>query len=119
MKADKPAKTKHTTREERVEREVPVIAYSMELAARALGCSTPTVYMLVDEGYLTTFTVGRKRYTTPRACQTCVDKLEAKGSVTPRESGFNHGNGRRRRTIQPLQNGTEQTAEAGTRDVAP
>jgi excisionase family DNA binding protein len=69
---------------------VPRQCHNMDEVAEALGCSTPTVYRLISAGYLQTFTVGRRRYASPRQERACVRRLEEIGSVLPFESGGNN-----------------------------
>jgi len=72
---------------------VPRQCHNMDEVAEALGCSTPTVYRLISAGYLQTFTVGRRRYASPRQERACVRRLEEIGSVLPWESGANNRTG--------------------------
>jgi hypothetical protein len=87
--AKKPAKRRAAKKQEP---DVPLVAFNMDQTAKALGCSTPVAYLLIREGFLSTFTVGRKRYASARAIHECVAKLEAKGSALPMDSGANNGN---------------------------
>lgn len=61
-------------------------ALTMSQIAAALSTSIPTAYRLANEGLLVTFTIGRKRYASPRAVQDCVQKLEERGAVLPMQS---------------------------------
>jgi excisionase family DNA binding protein len=65
----------------------------MDGVADAMNCSVPTVYRLVEDGYLTTFRIGRRRYASPRAVRKCVERLEEIGAVLPAQSGGNNRNG--------------------------
>lgn len=55
---------------------LPVIAMSMEDAAKSLGVSKPTVYALERDGKLRTFAIGRRRLVSPEALRECVRRLE-------------------------------------------
>jgi excisionase family DNA binding protein len=55
---------------------LPVIAMSMDDAAKSLGVSKPTVYALEREGRLRTFAIGRRRLVSPEALRECVRLLE-------------------------------------------
>lgn len=75
---------------------VSPVALTMDQAAAALNVSVPTVYRLINDGLLQTFTIGRKRYASLHAVRECVQKLEERGAVLPADSNANHGNRRRR-----------------------
>src|ERR1700722_8751773 len=68
-------------------------AFTMEQVADELSCSVSTVYRLVADGHLTTFLIGRKRYSSPRALDECVEKLEQLEAPLPSESGLNNRTG--------------------------
>jgi predicted DNA-binding transcriptional regulator AlpA len=90
MKIAKKTKAAPTPRVERTEPSVSLAALTMDQIAVALGCSVPTVYRLANEDLIKTFTIGRRRYASPRAVAECVALLEAKGSVLPIDTGANN-----------------------------
>jgi excisionase family DNA binding protein len=75
---------------------LPKHAYSMDEAAEVIGVSPPTVYDLINEGFLKTFLIGRRRLARPRAIEACMELLEQRGAVLPWQSGGNNGNRNRK-----------------------
>lgn len=72
------------------------VALTMDEAAAALRLSVPSVYWLVNRGFLRTYTFGRRRLVSLEALEACVRGLEERGGTLPCDSGANNGARRRR-----------------------
>lgn len=58
------------------------ITYTMSETAALLKCSRPKLYDLMHEGFLRTYTVGRKRYVAHQDLVGCLDRLrEERGGL--------------------------------------
>ncbi len=51
------------------------ITYTMAETAQLLKCSRPKLYDLIHEGFLRTYTVGRKRYVARDDLMECINRL--------------------------------------------
>ena len=56
--------------------EPPVCGLTMPQAAHYLGVGTTTLYKLIAEGRLRTYTFGKNRRTTREWCDECIAKNE-------------------------------------------